>query len=279
MRKGYVVLYTIVAVALEVFTPCGASAQTEWGQTSPQISGLSLYDTFDQQFINPLKWFSQWQCGSPSVMECDRDIYNGRLRFRVRSYGTNSDNEGRQDGISQLYLTAAAATDISADVIVQSTTARACAANANDAFGQALLFGNFFNGGGGTFTDDVTAFLQLGRSYSSPVGEVYVGGFLEYQNQFFDNVDLGVIRVGELVRIELKWDQPNHRFIIRLFRPSRGTASEQYMPYTVSDVTPAVFPYKALSGRSFSPNCTTGVTFADMSVLFDNVRTNVASAR
>lgn len=276
MKRSSIDIWVIVFLGFAAFVACGATAQT-WAQNTPQISSLTLYDNFDRQFINPLKWFSQWQCGSPSVMECDRDIYNGRLRLRVRSYGTNSDNEGRQDGISQLYLTAAAATDISADVIVQSTTARACAANANDAHGQALLFGNFFNGGGGTFTDDVTAFLQLDRSYSFPVGLVDVGGFLQYQGQFFDNVDLGFIRIGELVRIELKWDRPNHRFIIRLFRPSTGTTSEQYMPYALSDVTPAVFPYKALSGRSFSPNCTSGVTFADMSVLFDNVRTDATA--
>jgi hypothetical protein len=255
------------------------TAPLAWAQQSPQHSSLALYDNFDRQFVNPLKWFSQWQCGSPTVMECERDIQDGRLKLRVRDYGNNSQNQGTQFGVSELYLTSTAVTDISADVIVQATTAQACPANTDGAHGQALLFGHFFNGGGGAWADDVQAFLQFDRYSSDQAGVALVGGFLSYQGQFFDNVDLGAVNVGERVTVELKWDQPNHRFVVRLFRPPTGTITEQYMPYTVADNTPAFFPYKALSARAFSPNCVSGRTFADMSVSFDNVRTNLATAQ
>lgn len=274
MKNYSIVGMSLIAALMLMVLPSGA-----WAQQSSQNSTLALYDNFDRQLIDPLKWFSQWQCGSPSVMECERAIYSGHLRLRVRDYGVSSDNQGTQYGVSALYLSSAAATDISVDAKVQYTTARECAANPNGAHGQALLFGNFFNGGGGTAADDVTAFLQLDRYPTYPVGEVNVGGFLAYQGQFFDNVDLGLIHIGEIVTMELKWDKPNHRFVVRLFRPSTGTTIEQYMPYTISDSAAAVFPYKALSANAFSPNCTNGVTFADMSVMFDNVRTNVTTAK
>lgn len=275
MRINYEIATAIIVATVVVIFISPAT----WAQQSTHSSNLALYDNFNGQFINPLKWFSQWQCGSPSVMECQRSIHGGRLVLRVRDYGNNTENQGTQYGVSELYLTSAAVTDISADVTVQNTTAQLCPANTDDAHGQALLFGNFFNGGGGTWADDVQAFLQFDESslYPPPPGEVYVGAFLSYQGQFFGNVDLGNIYMGERVTAELKWDQPNHRFVARLFRPRFGTTSEVFMPYAVSDNAPAVFPYKGLSARAFAPNCLVGRTFADMKVSFDNVRTNVAT--
>jgi hypothetical protein len=38
-------------------------------QSSP---GLKLYDSFDQRLINPAKWYTQWQCGSPRPMRRER---------------------------------------------------------------------------------------------------------------------------------------------------------------------------------------------------------------
>ncbi len=266
MRRPYNFLVGIVMMML---------LTSVWAQQTRVTPNLIRYDTFDQPLISPIRWFSQWQCGSPTVMECQRQIQNGRLNLRVRDYGDRTDNQGIQYGVSKLYLTSAAVTDIAADVIVRRTVAQNCRDNPNGAHGQALLVGTFFNGGGGT-SDDLTAFLQFDRYPSDPTNAVHVGGFLGYQNQFFDNVDLGYIYVGEPVRAELKWDQPNHRFIARLFRPLLGRTIEVFMPYAVADTTSAVFSYKGLSANAFAPNCTDGVSFAEMDVTFDNVRTNVA---
>lgn len=75
---------------------------------------------------------------------------------------------------------------------------------------------------GGFSNDDVQAFLQLDRYSTYPAGMVDVGGFLSYQNQFFDAVDLGLLNIGEKVTVELMRDQPNHRFVVRLFPRRRA---------------------------------------------------------
>ena len=59
-------------------------------------SGLKLYDGFDVRLINPAKWYTQWQCGSPSVMECEREIRDRQLHLRVRSYGSTTTSDGNQ---------------------------------------------------------------------------------------------------------------------------------------------------------------------------------------
>jgi hypothetical protein len=103
---------------------------------------------------------------------------------------------------------------------------------------------------------------------------VEVGGFLKYQNQFFDNVDLGPVNIGERVRVELLWDQPNHRFIVRLSRPTYGTLTEQYMPYTMSDVNVPASPYKNIDANVFPANCLRTRKSAELDLLIEDVLTN-----
>jgi hypothetical protein len=96
---------------------------------------------------------------------------------------------------------------------------------------------------------------------------------LEYQGQFFDHADLGPVNVGEHVRVELLWDQPNHRFVIRLFRPASGTFAEQVMPYAISDTTPAVSPFRNINANVYPANCVGTRTSSELEVLFDDVLT------
>jgi len=238
-------------------------------------SGLKLYDSFDQRLINPAKWYAQWQCGSPNVMECEREIQDGQLHLRVRGYGSTSRSDGNQFGTTGLFLTSSSVTDIAAQAVVQETTAQGCPAMTGaGTHGQALVAGSFFNGGGGTPDDDVQAFLQFDRYSTDAPGTVLVGGFLKYQGQFFGNVTIGTVNVGERVFVELKWDKSNHRFVERLFRSSTNTWSEQSLPYTIPDAVPAIAPYKQLSANVFADNCVGTQTFADMGINFNNVLTN-----
>ena len=160
---------------------------------------------------------------------------------------------------------------------VRRSTADACSTNPGFGGGgghaQVLIYGNFFNGGGGTSDNDVTANLQLDRYSSDSPGVVLVGGFLKYQGQFFDHADLGPVNVGEHVRVELLWDQPNHRFVIRLFRPASGTFAEQVMPYAISDTTAAVSPFRNINANVFPANCVGTRTSSELEVLFNDVFT------
>ena len=241
------------------------------------VAQLILYDSFDSRFINPSKWVAQWQCGG-TVMECVREIQEEQLRLHIRGYGATDTNAGTQFGSSGLTLQNSSVTDIAADLIVRRSAAQGCSTNPGFGGGgghaQALIYGTFFNGGGGSADDDVTAFLQLDRYSTYPLDMVQVGGFLKYQNQFFDNVDLGLVNVGERVRVELLWDRPNHRFVVRLFRPTYGISSEQYMPYTISDVAAPASLYKNIDANVFPANCLGTRTSAELEVLVDDVLTN-----
>ena len=257
MKK--IMLYVLVACAVGISVP--AKAQ------------LRLYDNFDGPFIKPSKWSPQWQCGG-TVMECVREIREDGLRLRVRAYGANNTNDGTQFGGSGLSLVNNSVTDIAADLTVSRSTAQACSTNPGFGGGghaQVLLFGSFFNGGAGTSDDDFQAFLQLDHYATLSPGMVDVGGFLFHQGQFFGNVDLGLVNVGERVRVELVWDQPSHRFAVRLFRPLYGTTAEQFMPYTVSDTTAAVSPFRNIDAFVYPANCVGAQKSAELEVRFDDV--------
>jgi len=248
---------------------------TASGQQLQPVSGLKLYDSFDQRLINPAKWYTQWQCGSPSVMECERDIQDGHLHLRVRAYGSNSTSDGSQFGTSGIYLSSASASEIAAQLVVAETAASGCPAMTGPGtHGQAIMAGSFFNGGGGTADDDVQAFLQFDRYSTDAPGVVLVGGFLKYQGQFFGNVTIGTVNVGERAFVDLKWDKANHRFVERLLKASSGSWAEQDLPYSIPDSVPAFAPYKQLSANAFADNCTGTRTFADMGIDIDNVYTN-----
>jgi hypothetical protein len=237
-------------------------------------SSLRLYDDFNKDLIDPAKWYSSWNC-YPSSTECARSIRNNQLRLRVRAYGSPDTNDGTLYTFSESYLTAAGVTDIEAQVVVRTLITDTCATNTSgDSFAHFTITGAFFNGGSGSSNDDVQAFLLLSRHAADPVGTARVQGFLKFQGQYFDTVDMGTINVGELVKVELLWEQPNHRFVIRLFRPSMGTQQEQYMPYLISDTTSAASPYKLLGARGFPANCMGSRPASDIEVLIDDVRTN-----
>jgi hypothetical protein len=257
-------LCLLVGGALAVFMPALAQQSN---------SGIQLYDNFDNRFLDPSKWLAQWQCGG-TVMECVREIQEDRLRLRVRAYGATDSNDGTQFGSSGLSLVSSSVTDIATDLTVRRSTADSCSTNPGlVGHAQVLIFGSFFNGGGNTPDDDVKAALQLDRYSSDSPGVVLAGGFLTYQGQFFDHADLGPVNVGEHVRVELLWDQPNHRFVIRLFRLASGIVTEQVMPYTISDTTAAVSPFRSINANVYPANCVGTRTSSELEVLFNDVFT------
>lgn len=270
-RPDKLALLAACAVSVLIAVAGNGFAQIQ----SSQNSELKLYDNFEGRYLNPEKWVSEWQCGSPSVMECDRGIVDHKLRLYVRAYGARDKNANNQYGVSQLDLSANTATDVSVHAVIRKTNSQGCTTSPGaGTHGQALIFGSYFNGGGGTTNDDVQAFLQFDRYSTDPPGVLEAGGFLGYQGGFFDNVDLGPVNVGEHVIAELVWDKTNHRFIARVFHPDTGAQIEQTMPYTIPDSLNAVSPLRSLSSRVFVENCTGARTFADMDVAFDRVMTN-----
>jgi hypothetical protein len=234
-----------------------------------------LYDGFNGRLINPARWVSASSCG-PTSLECTQEIRAGALALRVRTYGGEPDEfgGGSQFASSALALRtdrALAAMAIAAHLQVRATSAAGCPTNADDAHGQALITGTFFNGGSGDPDDDVTAYLQLDRYSFEPEGQVRVGGFLSFQGQFFGNVELGLVDVREAVQVQLIWDAPGGRFLVRLF-PRVGPQVEAEMPYAMPVAGPPAAPQKTIQANVFVPNCSTGPQpFAEMDVRVEKV--------
>ena len=99
-------------------------------------------------------------------------------------------------------------------------------------------------------------------------------GFLYNHGQFFDNVDLGPVDVGEQAMIELQWAKSNRQFLVTLTRPAHHTKVQLSRPYSISDTTLAVAPFRSLGGNVDPANCTAESSAADLDVLCDNVKTN-----
>jgi hypothetical protein len=237
-------------------------------------SGLKLYDNFNSAYLDPARWYVQWGCSGLTNLECVRQIQEGHLHPRARASGDRTTNSGNEYGNSEIYLVNSAATEIAAELRVLRADSAGCTTSPGDGtHGHALLFGNFFNGGGGTVDDDVHAFLVFDRYSTEPANVVQVSAFLQYQGSFFDFVDLAAVNVGERVTADLKWDKANHQFVAKLVRPG-NTSVQVTLPYTMSDAMPAALPAKALGARSFPENCVGTETFVDMEASFDRVMTN-----
>jgi hypothetical protein len=189
-----------------------------WSQESASLSGLRLYDTFGSGLIDPSRWVAFWQCGD-TALECVREIQNRQLRLRVRAYGDPSVDGGNQYSVSEQHIKSTPVTSFAAHATVLRGAVENCPTGAGgESYALASLQGAFFNLGDGTPFDDVSAILQLAPG---PSGMMDVAGFLGARYQTLPGgVFLGQVNVGERVFLNLAWDQPNHRFITRLYRPA-----------------------------------------------------------
>jgi hypothetical protein len=156
---------------------------------------------------------------------------------------------------------------------VRRTSAASCPASTDFNSGtQVLVKGTFFNSGSGNAADDVEAFVLLNRLPTDAPGALSVIGFLNWQGQFFDNIFLGTVTVGQKIAMRLTWNQKAHQFVASWTDLATGTVTQQPMPYTMSDLTPAAAPFKSLSVAVFTPNCVgTQMLVDDTEATFDNV--------
>src|ERR1700756_1492098 len=88
---GLMLLVCIVCVSVQ--------AQVQGTETQ-----LGAYDNFNRQFLDPTKWATSSPCFTWTVLDCVREIQNGRLRLAVRGYGATDSNQGGQYGESELHF-------------------------------------------------------------------------------------------------------------------------------------------------------------------------------
>jgi hypothetical protein len=263
----------LLLITLVVLTIC---APTRAVYAQEPSWDLVLYDNFNQRFLDPTKWSTYPGCFTGSVLECVREIQDGRLRLAVRSYGATNTNEGVGYGPSELhFVDPAPIRSIATQLVVRRTNSLGCLANTTflpNSHAHALLQGNFFNSGSGNQADDVQGLLIFDRMSSDPEGVLSVGAFMHWQGQFFGFVSLGTVNVGQKVIAKLAWDQPHAQFVASWTDVETRRKVQVFLPYTMPDTTPAAAPDKLLGVRTFAPNCVgKQMLFSDIEATFDNV--------
>ena len=245
----------------------------------PAQNTLNLYDDFSEGFIDPSKWSVSPMCGFTGY-DCAREVQHGHLRLAVRGFGDPNSDSGISFAASQVNFRNPNSIDsIQVNLNIQSFTSTACPANSNAAFPQFLISGTFFNTGTGNASGDVSGFLVVTRSTDDtfdPPGVLRVGGFMFLNGQFFNNVDLGTLQVGEGAQATLRLDRLNHAVVVRIVKSSTiPSIVEQSMPYSVPDSFPPFDSFKMIQVNSFAPNCTAQRSVTAMDANVDNVRVNV----
>jgi len=248
-------------------------------QAPPHNDTLSLYDDFSEGFIDPSKWSVQPMCADTGY-DCAREVRNGHLRLAVRGYGDPNSDSGTSFAASQvLFRNPNSIDSIQIGLKVKSFITSGCSANSDAAHPQFLVSGTFFNTGTGDASGDVQGFLMVERrtddTFDAP-GLLRVGGFMQLNGQFFNNVDLGTLQVSEAAQATLLWDRPNHALVVRIVKSiTTPSIVEQSMPYAVPDNQPPFVPFKSIAINSFAPNCTAQRSVAAMDANIDNVRVNL----
>lgn len=229
------------------------------------VTQLVLYDNFASATIDPAKW-TGWQFFDPDVREAVRQITgeeeNRHLHLSSTAYSATTDDLGGSGGgFGLAFPVPTAVTEISFTAVVNSAKAVACASNPSQDVTDVELRGNFFNMESSPTSQvgDVVAVISIARTPTDVGGALTVTGFYNRCDDQFcgsqTNLDfrvLGSVQPGAVSILRIKWDQPNHRFIFQL----NGQA-EAISTYTVSDTTPAVFPYRAIEISRVVPHCTT----------------------
>jgi len=212
--------------------------------------------------------------------DCAREARDGHLRLAVRGYGDPNSDSGTSFASSQvMFRNPNSINSIQLNLNVGSFITSGCPANSDAAHPQLLISGTFFNTGTGDASGDVSGFLMVERrtddTFDAP-GLLRVGGFMSLNGQFFNNVDLGTLQVGEAAQATLLWDRLNHALVVRIVKSNTTPAIvEQSMPYSVPDNLPPFISFKSIQVGSFAPNCTAQRSVAAMDANLDNVRVNL----
>jgi hypothetical protein len=238
-----------------------------------------LYDDFSDGFINPSKWTVLPMCGG-NYYDCAREVRSGHLRLVIRGYGDPNRDSGTSFAASQvMFRTPNAIDSVQLHLNVRSFSSSACPTNSDAAHPQFLISGTFFNTGTGDASGDMSGFLMVERrtddTFDAP-GLLRVGGFMSLNGQFFNNVDLGTLQIGEGAQATLRWDRTNKALVVRIVKSvTTPSIVEQSMPYALPDSQLPFVAAKSIQLGSFAPNCTSQQSLAAMDANVDNVRVNV----
>ena len=183
---------------------------------------------------------------------------------------TNSDT-GQQNGGAEIgFANSETIRAIKTDLVVRSVLEIPCATNPS--FGtSAGIWGTFFNSGPGDPNDDVGAQFGVTRFSSDPPGQLTVRGQTFHNGVYSDFFTLGTVPIGTPITITLRWDRPNHQFVISFTNKVTHVTMTGTMPYTFSDTTPVAGPAKTLGANGWAANCTANLTSNYVDASFGSV--------
>ncbi len=261
-----------------------------------------LYDNFNGTAIDPNKW-QQSGMDESSIFDVAREIRGNRLHLLNRTYGdiiTIPDplpepplNLGNKNTAVRLQFPDPNA--VTAMKIVGTVTAfdlEGCGGN-TDRVRALRISGFFFNtyadGGhvelGSGNIDDVIASIHLETrgSYEDPPDVLRVIAFVSrcidpecFSDSLFFREDLGEYRVGDSIRLLMRWDEENDRFIFR--RDDEPAVIYNYAGFLTNAGEPG-FPQKRLGISNRVANCPEGPRpVAFIEALVNRVAVNESAA-
>jgi hypothetical protein len=244
--------------------------------SAAQTQTPTLYDDFNQRFLNPSKWNTNNACFTTNGLEqeCVREIQVGQLRLAHRNFGNRDTDQGNQFGLANVFFAhPARIKSITTEMTVIRTAESPCPANP-DFGGAAQIDATFFNTGSGNPNDDVAGHLAFGHNTTTPAGQSFVFGSISQGNNYFSDTPLGNVPIGTPVSSTLTWDQPNHQFVVSWTNLVTNVKTQSTMPYSFADTTPATNPSKDLTVNTFPANCTAKAAWVYVEATFDNVYIN-----
>jgi hypothetical protein len=142
-------------------------------QATAQISvdsDLRLYDDFNERWLSREKWETTLPNCWGNVLECVRQIRDGKLYLSVRNFGYSNSDTGIDYSESEVFFrNQRSVRSIAADVTVQNYLGKGCPTNnTDDNSTQVRMGGAFFNSGSGNAFDDVTAVIVFLADVSNP---------------------------------------------------------------------------------------------------------------
>ncbi|MFN8006427.1 MAG: hypothetical protein U0V70_05270 [Terriglobia bacterium] len=236
----------------------------------------AIYDQFRGPLINPDLWFGGGTTNR-DVLDYERQIQNGSLMLRIRSYG-NHYIQDNQPNWAQNGLEVADPTGI-IGIAAMLTVTRAIGNSCDSSgwlLGQMGLRATFFNSGEGNQIDDVEGNLFM---YPGGVDQpITVGGLTNSPRARsvppynLGSVSLGTVKIGETVRIWVRWDKPNKRIVYGLQHlfPLRPPI-EMAVPYSIPDTLEPLYRYRVVMLQTSPSNCISSRVYSDMVVKIDQV--------
>lgn len=254
------------------------------GEASHEPFGI--FEDWIDQTIRSDRWRGDEAFGGQEVK---REVRAGLLWMRFRREGeTTIGNVGRQSSLNQLNARNPTAIDqMEGDFLVLRMTVTGCAANPQPSRVRParLVLGRFNDGssmGLGDRTGDHFAGVSAFRDSNSTAPErvLRTQGFLSRCANATCSVSTTVsfinlpqtVFVGQRFTLRMIWDAPNNQFLFGV-----NNNPNVALPYTVSDINPAVVPFATVEMNHTTANCTAGPTVTDAESVVREVRTNASA--